>query len=248
MYFDFHCHLNSEKADIEYLNYLKKNNIFVINVWINPSWDYKAFLLWKLWYFYSFGLHPSEVIYWNYTSSYFEYLKNNLIEKKANALWECGIDLHYEWSYEKLNEQKKFFYNQILIAQELNLTLIVHSRKSANELFDILKNFKNIKIYFHCWTYDEDTTKKFLNYFENAYFWFAMNIIRWSFKRVIKLVPLDKLWLETDYPYLYVDRKYISIVHLYYRLAWFLWIDFFTLKNKLYLNFKNLFDVWNTLW
>jgi TatD DNase family protein len=47
--------------------------------------------------------------------------------------------------------QKLFFGLQCELAQELNLPVVVHSRDDFDSTFDVLRSFKNLKIYFHCW-------------------------------------------------------------------------------------------------
>ena len=85
------------------------------------------------------------------------------------------------------------------------MPLIVHSRNAENETFDILNQFKkdNLKILMHCFTGSKDFAKRLLNL--NAYF-SASGIITFKnsveLQETFKMIPLDKLLIETDSPYL----------------------------------------------
>lgn len=66
------------------------------------------------------------------------------------AIGECGIDLHYPNSLETLEVQKQLFIEHCKIAREFNLPLMVHSRDAFEQTFEILKNYSDLTIYFHC--------------------------------------------------------------------------------------------------
>jgi len=121
------------------------------------------------------------------------------------GIWECGIDLHYKGLHDKLDLQKKLFKLQLDLAQELNLPIVIHSRSAFDQTFDIVKNYKNLKIYFHCRGYGPEQLKKLQNFFPNFRVWFCGNMTypkSEELRQGLDVVDLNSLLLETDAPYL----------------------------------------------
>ena len=90
------------------------------------------------------GLHPCSV-----NNDYIEEIKilQSKIEKhKFIAIGEIGIDLYWDQTY--LEEQKKAFIIQIEWALKYELPIVIHSRNSFNEIYNILKNIKTSKEFF----------------------------------------------------------------------------------------------------
>jgi len=224
--YDFHTHLNDPKLYPKWQEYL--NNFvqnwwkWLVNVWVDAIWNQRAveianyvknddILNKDVLVFSTIGYHPSEICFWNIKKTDFVkhilklkelYLKNKDV---IVWIWECWIDIYYPNWTETLDLQKEFFGLQCELAQELNLPLVIHSRDDFNSTFDILKNFKNLKIYFHCWWYWPEEVKKVLNYFPNVWIWFAWNVTYPKADKLrdsLKVVPFENLVLETDAPYL----------------------------------------------
>ena len=97
------------------------------------------------------------------------------------------------------------FKNHLEAAAELNIPVIVHSRNAEIETFNILNEFKskNLKILMHCFTGSKEFAKKLLDF--NTYF-SASGIITFKnsieLQNTFKFIPLDRLLIETDSPYL----------------------------------------------
>ena len=149
----------------------------------------------------TYGIHPHETKKNKIFSKLItEEIRNN---KKIIGIGETGLDFFYNHSDKK--DQINSFEEHIKASIELNMPLIIHSRKAENETYDILNHFKkdNLKILMHCFTGSKNFAKKLLDL--NAYF-SASGII--TFKNSIelqgtfKIIPLDKLLIETDSPYL----------------------------------------------
>ena len=151
----------------------------------------------------TFGIHPHETIK-------NENVNSNLIvsaisnNKKIIGVGETGLDFYYNHSDKSI--QIKSFIEHIKAAQELNIPLIVHSRNAEKETYDILESeMKNakIKVLMHCFTGSKEFAKKLLNL--QCYF-SVSGII--TFKNSIELcdtisiIPIDRLLVETDSPYL----------------------------------------------
>ncbi len=149
----------------------------------------------------TFGIHPHET-----TKDIVE--KNQIIEKinkyqKIIGIGETGLDFYYNNSDRK--SQIVSFEEHIKAAIDLKKPLIVHSRNAEDETFQILNNFynKDLKILMHCFTGTQKFAEKLLKL--NSYF-SASGIITFKnsidLQNTFKFLPLDKLLIETDSPFL----------------------------------------------
>jgi len=146
------------------------------------------------------GLFPSEAK--TYTQEFEEKMeilaKNN---KKIVAVGEVGLD--YYWDKSFVAEQKDVFVKQIQLAQKLNLPLVVHDREAHKDCFDILKEQKAKNVLFHCFS----GSVEFMRECVKEGWYIALGGVV-TFKNAVKIkdvareIPLDKLVLETDSPYL----------------------------------------------
>ncbi len=146
------------------------------------------------------GLFPSEAK--TFTHEFEEKMetlaKNN---KKIVAVGEIGLD--YYWDKSFIDEQKKVFIKQLKMAQRLNLPIVVHDREAHKDCFDILKENKAENVLFHCFSGSVEFMKECVR--EGWYIALGGVV---TFKNAVKMkdvareVPLDKLVLETDSPYL----------------------------------------------
>jgi len=136
---------------------------------------------------------------------------NNLLKimeiaenKKVVAYGEIGLD--YFKNYSPQHIQKKFFKYQISIAKELKLPIIIHDREANNDILKILKNEKADTVggVIHCFSGDLEYAQKVIDM--NFYISFPGTI---TFKKnktqaenIIKNIPLEKILIETDSPFL----------------------------------------------
>lgn len=158
-----------------------------------------------------------------------EELKILAEQKKVVAIGECGLDYYTRGEQMTMNSQQKDFQRegflmQIEIARELRLPLIIHTRPSAGsqdayeDMFEILYDTK-YKIHntvLHCYQGDTEITKKFLE-LSNIYFSFSGSItypVKQSLlgtkddsAEAVQLVPLERLFIETDCPFLAPQEK-----------------------------------------
>ena len=138
-------------------------------------------------------------------------LKNiieNSYNKKIVAIGEIGLD--YYWNTENKDLQKYAFIKQIELANSLNLPIIIHTREAIMDTLDILKNVERpIKPgVFHCCPLNIELIKEALKL--NFYISFAGPVTFKNSKnasQVVKEVPLDKILIETDSPYLSPEPK-----------------------------------------
>jgi len=127
----------------------------------------------------------------------------NQKHKKLVAIGEIGLD--YYWNKENIGLQKLAFVEQIKLANELNLPIIIHTREAVVDTIDILKNKQksaNTGI-FHCCPLNRELVKEALKL--GYYISFAGPITFKNSKNaneIIEMVPLDRILIETDSPYL----------------------------------------------
>lgn len=147
------------------------------------------------------GVHPHSATELN--DKVIENLKTLAKEKKVVAIGEIGLDFYYDNSPRDI--QRAAFKTQIELAKELDLPIVIHSRDADRETFDILKEAQdgNLKVLLHCYSSSRELAEEYLKLgfyislggpvtFKNAR----------VPKEVAKIVPLDRLLVETDSPYL----------------------------------------------
>lgn len=146
------------------------------------------------------GLHPSEASL-NYLED-LEYLEDFICKNKVYAIGECGLDYH--WVSDNKEVQKALFKGQLDLALKYNLPVIVHMRDATLDTYEVMKPYGGkIKGVMHCYSGSLEMAKEFIKLgfmislggpvtFKNAK----------ESKRVAKEIPMDKLLVETDCPYL----------------------------------------------
>ena len=149
------------------------------------------------------GLHPTYVKE-NWEEE-LEIVQNKLYEnpKQYCAVGEIGMDFYWDKTF--VEEQKEVFRRQVKWAKELNLPIAIHVRKAFDELFEILDQewTPALRGVFHCYTGSKEQVKKILSY-EQFYFGIGgvLTYKNAGLQEVIPHIPLNRLVLETDAPYL----------------------------------------------
>jgi len=208
--FDSHAHYNDEKFDEdrdELLKNMCKENIKNI-ICAGYSVESSKFAL-KIANEYEFiyatcGISPNDIPQneeelWKQI----EEIKQIANNKKIIAIGEIGLD--YYWNKENKELQKIAFVKQIDLANELDLPIVIHTREAVTDTIDILKNKVKVnkKGVFHCCPLNPELVKEALKL--GFYISFAGPITFKNSKNadeIIKLVPIDKILIETDSPYL----------------------------------------------
>jgi TatD DNase family protein len=145
------------------------------------------------------GYHPTEATH--IKEEDFELLKKQLTHKKVVGIGECGLDLY--WDKDHLTEQTNVFTKQINLSKEFNLPLIIHMRDASKPMIETLRKHAPLKGIMHCYSGSAEMVDDFIDLglhislggpvtFKNGH----------KPKAVAKVVPLDKLLVETDSPYL----------------------------------------------
>lgn len=146
------------------------------------------------------GVHPCEVKDWD--DSFIEKIKNYANSKKVVGIGEIGLDYYWDRSFNEL--QKEVFIKQIKLANELNLPVNIHDREAHKDTFDILKKHnKNSKVIMHCFSGSPEFAQECI---KEGWYIALGGVVTFKnakkMKEVAIKIPIEKLLLETDAPYL----------------------------------------------
>lgn len=147
------------------------------------------------------GVHPHSAK--DVDDSTIEILRSFGGRDKVVAIGEIGLDFHYDNSPRDL--QRKWFKQQLILAKQLNLPVVIHSREASQETFDILKEAQDgtLRGVLHCYS---GSVEMAAEYIKLGFYISIAGPVTFRNARVLrevaKAVPLDKLLIETDCPYL----------------------------------------------
>lgn len=205
--FDTHCHLNHEEFYRNVGNVINEAKAVGVDMFLVVGYD-KASSLKALeianeneGVYAAIGFHPTEI---NVSEEEFESVMNLLNNSKVVAVGEIGLDYHWVKDSAQREKQKEYFIRQINIANEHNLPISIHSRDADLDMLNILKEhpLKRGGV-MHCYSGSVESAKEIvkMNFliglggpvtFLNAK----------TPKEVAKMLPLEKIVVETDAPYL----------------------------------------------
>jgi TatD DNase family protein len=145
------------------------------------------------------GVHPQEV---KEGKIDFAPLEEMLKKEKVCAVGEVGLDYYWDTTYAR--EQKEAFIAQVELAESFGLPLVVHSRRAERDVFAILKEHaRNVPVVWHCFAGDEALLGRIINRGWYISLGGAVTYPRATrLQEVARKVPLARLLLETDAPYL----------------------------------------------
>lgn len=202
--FDTHAHYDDERFNedrAQVLSFIKENGVCGV---IDCGCDFKSSLsaidlAEKYDYIYAaIGVHPSEAE--EATDNDFEQLKKLYNHDKVVAVGEIGLDYHYDFSSKE--RQLEIFEQQLILANELDLPVIVHDREAHEDTLNLLKKYKP-KGVVHCFSGSIETAKQVIDL--GMYIGLGGAVTFKNAKKpveVAKYVPSDRLLLETDCPYM----------------------------------------------
>lgn len=207
MIFDTHAHYDDDAFDgdrEELLASLPENGIGkVVNVSSTLSSCRQTLALTKQYDFLygAIGVHPSETA--ELTEESLAWLSEAAKESGIVAIGEIGLD--YYWEEPEHELQKRWFERQLELAAGLELPVIIHSRDAAKDTLDILRaeHAEDIGGVIHCYSYSVEMAREY----ERMGFFFGIGgVVTFTnakkLKEVVEYLPLDRIVLETDCPYL----------------------------------------------
>ena len=209
MLVDTHSHLNFKEFDGDREEIIKnclEKNIWVFNVGTNYESSRKAVEIAENYpqgVYAVIGLHPLDVSE-EVGKGIFDKKKYCQLakSKKVIAIGEIGLD--YPCQNEVIEEkQKEIFKEQLELAQELNLPIIIHCRRAHNELLKILELYVThytLHGVIHCFSGHWSQAERYLKI--GFYLGFNGIIYKLNLDKIIEKTPLDRILIETDCPFL----------------------------------------------
>ncbi len=207
--FDSHAHYNdsafgdSSERDGVIMTAHNSGVVGIINAGTNPLTSREGLdLADRYGFFYgAVGLHPEDIGNIDSLPSAFEQTEELLKHKKAVAIGEIGLDYHYR--DDNREQQLLWFERQLQLAREKNLPVIVHDREAHGDCMDTVRKYKGVRGVFHSFSGSSEMAKELVRL--GWYISFSGVI---TFKNATRLaevvptVPLDRILIETDCPYL----------------------------------------------
>ena len=210
MIIDTHAHIDVADYDEDreaVIERARENGVqYMVNIGCDVESSYRSMELAEQYDFIyaTAGIHPHDVKSIN--ADTYSHLRQLLLHPKVIALGEIGLD--YFKNYSPQDEQRTHFRQQIQLAREMNKPIIIHSRDAKEDIIAILSEFypKDPTAHsgiFHCFSGDQELADKALEM--GFYISFSGSV---TFKKaedlreVAKTVPADRLFTETDCPYL----------------------------------------------
>lgn len=206
MIIDTHAHYDDEQFDVDRKELLLSMEAKGVEAIINIGSDYGSLecilrLTEEFPFLYgAMGIHPDAV--GQLTEERFARLEAYVKHPKVVAVGEIGLDYH--WNVEKKEVQKYWLIRQLELARRHHLPVVIHSRDAASDTMEIMKRHgQEMKAVIHCYSYGKEQAKE---YVRMGYRIGIGGVL--TFKNARKLketaaeIPLDRILLETDAPYL----------------------------------------------
>jgi TatD DNase family protein len=205
-FFDTHAHITSQELypDIDGIISRAKNNQvnYIVNVASDLSSLEKGLLLRKKYPFVylAAAIHPHDTEKNN--EEFQKKIQLCLQDKKLVAIGEIGLDYFYKHSTPEI--QKKSLIQDLMIASEMNLPVIIHCREAFNDLFPIMdKHYPKKEVVLHCFTGTileaREAIKRGWKISVSGIITFTKSL---ALQETVKEIPIENLFIETDSPYL----------------------------------------------
>ena len=204
---DTHTHLYSEAFDDDRTEVIERALAAGVTRFFIPAIDStytKAMYALETSYpdnmFLMMGLHPTHVKD-NYLEE-LEHVKEQLASRKFVAIGEIGIDLF--WDQSRLKEQQDMFRSQIQLAKQYELPIVIHCRDAFDEVFEILEEEKGPDLFgiFHCFTGTLEQAQLAISYNMKLGIGGVVTFKNGKIDQFLNQIDLTHIVLETDAPYL----------------------------------------------
>jgi len=228
-YIDSHCHINSTLKENKIETTLEEWEKFYktfpdsFECCINVNFTPELIESGKIYtrntdnVYSAVGIHPLNADLWS------EDVKQTIISMKKEdddagkdnikdtpnrivGIGECGLDYSH-WSKIEKSIQKQVFIEQIKLAHQLHLPLVIHTRDAEDDTWEIFQEHlpEDLVVHIHCFTGTKEFAAKVLEKYSNVYFGFTGVCTFKSAKNIreaMEIVPLDRIVVETDSPFL----------------------------------------------
>lgn len=207
MIFESHAHYDDEAFEEDRESLLKSLREYGIDQVVNVGASLESCratlgLMEKYPFIYgAMGVHPSETGELNEDN--FKWLRQQCSVDKVVAVGEIGLDYHWKEPEEKV--QKYWFERQLMLAREVGLPVIIHSRDAARDTLDLMQALHGEETggVVHCFSYTKEIARAYL---DMDYYFGIGGVITFQnakkLKEAVAYIPLEKILLETDSPYL----------------------------------------------
>ena len=205
MLFDTHTHLDDKKFDAdrgELIASLKSQGIsLLVNIGADMKSSQQSILLAEKYDFIyaSVGVHPCDTK--NLTDDDLNTLEKMAKHEKVVAIGEIGLD--YYWDEPEREIQKEWFTKQLLLAKKLNMPYIIHDRDAHADTLEIIKKCGYTNGVMHCFSGSAEFAQEVIKM--GMYVSLSGTVTFKNAKKaqeVAQSIPLDRLLIETDSPYL----------------------------------------------
>ena len=252
---DTHCHLDFKEFNnrldqvIKEAKFNKVTDMVTISTNLSRINSIKKISEQHKEVFFTVGVHPNEAHKDKRFDDY-DFIKNYSSHEKCVGIGEGGLDYYYNRENKSL--QKRSLEVQINVARSTNLPMVIHSRDADNDMIEMLKSeHKNgsFKAILHCFSSGEELAycgldlDFFISFSGIITFNSAKNI-----QKIAKNIPLKKILIETDSPYLAPSPVRGSVnepkncFHTAKFLSKLVNVEFLELSNILYKNSLNVYD------
>ncbi len=206
MIFDTHAHYDDEQFDTDREALLGSMAAGGVGTIVNASasvesWDKVLGLTEKYTFIYGMiGVHPDEA--GSLDEEKFRRMEELLGREKIVAVGEIGLD--YYWDKEEHDTQKYWFIRQLELAAKKHMPVSVHSREAASDTMEIMKKYgAGMQAVIHCYSYSPEMARE---YVKMGYYIGVGGVVTFKnarkLKEVVQEIPLERIVLETDCPYL----------------------------------------------
>lgn len=204
MIIDTHCHIFNEEYENrdEILKAISKENIIIIINGYDRKTNKEAIEISERYknVYASVGYHPSNIN--EITKEDFNIIEEQLNNKKVVAMGEIGLDYYH--TKDNKQKQKEVFKKLIELAIKMKKPIIVHSRDSIQDVYDIMSQYK-IKAILHAYSGSLEMAKEFVKLGFKLGIGGVVTFKNSNLKDVVKEIGIENIVLETDSPYLTPD-------------------------------------------
>ena len=207
MFFDTHAHYDSHKFDSDRMDILASMPDNHVSLIVNPGCDIvtsrtAVSLAEQFPFVYAaIGWHPSDLIDGGWNDGSIEELRQLAKHPKVVAIGEIGLDYYWDKTY--IDLQHKALRAQMDLALELGLPVIIHDREAHGDCFDMVCKYPKVRGVFHSYSGSAEMAADLIR---RGWMISFSGVVTFKnaerVRAVAASVPMDKMFIETDCPYL----------------------------------------------